>query len=59
MYRIVNNVFLTAQKDVGHDCHVWGDFASEIKVFMSDFVRCLALISSPALLYFFSLICIF
>ena len=49
MYRIVQNVFLTAQKHVGHDCQVWGDFTSDIKVFTSDFVRWPALISSPVL----------
>ena len=38
MYSIVNNVFLTAQKHVGHDCQVWGDFVLDIAVFMSDFV---------------------
>ena len=37
MYQIVKNVILTAQTQVRHDCHVWGDFASEIAVFMSDF----------------------
>ena len=47
MYCIVNNVFLTAHKHVGHDCQVWGDFALDIAAFTSDFVQCLALISSP------------
>ena len=51
MYSIVNNVFLTAQKHVSHDYQVWGDFASEIALFMLDFVRCPALISSPAMKY--------
>ena len=47
MYYIVNNVFLTTQKHVGHDCQVKGDFTSDIVAFTSDFVRCPALISSP------------
>ena len=38
MYSIINNVFLTTQKDVGHDCQVWGDFASDVVIFMLDFV---------------------
>ena len=43
-------MFLTAQKHVGHDCQVWGDFASDIAIFMSDFVRCPVLISSPGII---------
>ena len=50
MYSIINNVFLTTQKDVGHDCQVWGDFASDVLIFMLDFVWRLALISSPDIL---------
>ena len=37
MSSIVNNLFLTAQKHVSYDCQVWGDFASDIAVFMLDF----------------------
>ena len=48
MFQIVSNVFLAAQKHVSHDCEVQGDFASDIAVFMSDIVQCLALISSLA-----------
>ena len=44
-------MFLTAQKHVSHDYQVWGDFASEIALFMLDFVQCPALISSPAMKY--------
>ena len=43
-------MFLTAQKHVGHDCRVWGDFALDIAIFMSDFVRCPVLISSPGII---------
>ena len=39
-------MFLTAQKHVGHDYQVKGDFASVIAVFTLDFVGCQALISS-------------
>ena len=44
MYHITNNVFLTTPKHVSHDCQAWGDFASDIAVFTSDFARCPALI---------------
>ena len=43
-------MFLTAQKHVGHDCQVWGDFGSDIAIFMSDFVQCAVLISSPGII---------
>ena len=38
MYCIINNVFLTAQKHVGHDCQIHRDFASDFAVFMLNFV---------------------
>ena len=41
---MVNNEFLTAQNHVGHDCQVWGDLVLDIKVFTSNFVRCLVLV---------------
>ena len=47
MYSIVNNLFWTAQKHVSHDCQVQGDFASDITVFMSDYIWCTVLNSSP------------
>ena len=47
MSSIVNNLFLTAQKHVSHDCQLWGDFALDIAVFMLDFVQCAVLNSSP------------
>ena len=43
-YRIVNNVFLTAQKHVGHDWSGTGRLTSDIAVFTSDFAQCAALI---------------
>ena len=36
-------MFFTAQKHVGHDCQVSGDFASDIAAFRSDFVCCMVL----------------